>query len=75
MDNKAFSLFVDVESLPFWINRPVLRKRMRRLFKYIKKIETENKRLHSLLRKEVDDGRAEVDDIGYEVWLKQALKG
>lgn len=39
MDKKLFSLFVDVESLPFWIDRPLLRKSMRRLFKYIKNLE------------------------------------
>ena len=43
MDKKIFSLAVDVESLPFWIDRPVLRKRMRRLFRYIKKLETKLK--------------------------------
>ena len=43
MDRKMFLLAVDVESLPFWIDRPVLRKRMRRFFRYIKKLETKLK--------------------------------
>jgi len=43
--------------------------------KRIKKLEAENKRLHSLLKEEVDDGRAEVDDMGYDAWLEQHMKG
>lgn len=46
MDKKLFSLFVDVESLPFWLERPVLRKRMRQVHKYIKRLEAGNDNLH-----------------------------
>lgn len=29
--------------------------------------------LRALLKKEVDDGRAEIDDIGFDAWLEQTL--
>lgn len=35
----------------------------------------ENKRLRALLEEEVDDGRAIVDDMGFDAWLEQKLKG
>ena len=38
-------------------------------------LEAENKRLRSILAREVDDGRPEVDDIGVDAWIEQALKG
>lgn len=38
-------------------------------------LQAENKKLREILIREVDDGRAEVDDIGIEAWLEQALKG
>lgn len=41
----------------------------------IKELEAENKKLREILRREIDDGRAEVDDIGVEAWIEQALKG
>lgn len=37
-------------------------------------LQAENKRLREILAREVDDGRAEVDDIGVEAWIDQALK-
>ena len=40
----------------------------------IKQLEAENKKLREILAREVDDGRAEVDDIGIETWIEQALK-
>lgn len=33
-----------------------------------------NKRLREILTREVDDGRAEVDDIGIEAWIEKALQ-
>jgi len=39
----------------------------------IKGLETENKRLRALLKKEIDDGRADADI--FDAWLEQALKG
>lgn len=41
----------------------------------LQEIEAENKQLREILTREVDDGRAEVDDIGIEAWIEQALKG
>lgn len=52
-----------------------LEKENDKLREQIEALETENKRLHILLRKEVDDGRAEVDDMGYDAWLEKNLKG
>lgn len=40
-----------------------------------RKLQAENKKLREILVREVDDGRAEVDDIGIDAWLEQALKG
>lgn len=40
----------------------------------IEQLEAENKRLREILAREVDDGRAAVDDIGIEAWIEQALK-
>ena len=42
--------------------------------KRITELEAENKKLREILAREVDDGRAEVDDIGIETWIEQALK-
>lgn len=36
--------------------------------------QAENERLREILAREIDDGRADVDDIGVEVWIEQALK-
>ena len=39
------------------------------------KLQAENKKLREILTREVNDGRAEEDDIGIEAWIEQALKG
>lgn len=36
-------------------------------------VEAENTRLRELLIAEIDDGRAEVDDIGPQAWIEAAL--
>jgi len=41
----------------------------------IKELEGVNKKLKDLLKEEVDDGRAMIDDMGFDAWLEQALKG
>ena len=41
----------------------------------IKELEGVNKKLKDLLKEEVDDGRAIIDDMGFDAWLEQALKG
>lgn len=38
-------------------------------------LEAENKGLRAILKREIDDGRAEVDDIGADAWIEQALSG
>jgi hypothetical protein len=38
-------------------------------------LEAENAKLRKILAAEINDGRAEVDDIGVEAWIEQALKG
>lgn len=36
-------------------------------------VQAENTRLRELLIAEIDDGRAEVDDIGPQAWIEAAL--
>ena len=46
MNKKLFSLFVEVESHQFWTDRPILKRRMRQLYKYIRNLKAENDQLH-----------------------------
>lgn len=41
----------------------------------IDKLEAENEKLKRILQSEVDVGDALIDDIGFDAWLEQALKG
>lgn len=45
-----------------------------KLKKKVNRLQAENKRLREILTREIDDGRAAVDDIGIEAWIEQALK-
>lgn len=84
MDKKLFSLFVDVEKHPFWLDRPILRIRMKQIFKYIKDLEAEKvKQAERIkeLEKAIQDvydaihNEGEVNKWKIANWLEQALKG
>ncbi len=40
----------------------------------LSELQAENKQLRKIIVREVDDGRAAVDDIGIDAWIEQALK-
>jgi len=42
--------------------------------KRIADLQAENKRLREIIAREVDVGRADVDDIGIDAWIEAALK-